>query len=196
MQRHQGSNIAAETVHDSRPLFQCLNLVGTKIVVAIVQINHIRPVSNPVSETAVWLVEEPFGVMLRQPGIRGGVVVYHIYHTFHSQIMNVGHQSFKILQRTVFGIHSAIILDRIRTAKGSLSGLLSNGVDGEQPDHINAQSLDTLQVTANPLECPLIAMISNKYGVHDLIPVSCIRSFRHKNPPFSVSCVKPLKPLE
>lgn len=69
LQRDKRRNVAAEAVDEARPVFKRFDLVLPQLFVAVIQIGHVPPVAEAVAERAVRLVEEPFRVVLCQPGI-------------------------------------------------------------------------------------------------------------------------------
>ena len=138
---------------------------------AVVQVDNVRPVTDAVAEAAVRLVEEPFGVVFRQPGIRGGVVIHHVDDALHAVGVDVVHQALEVLQGAEFRIHRPVIPDGVGAAQLALPGLLSQRMDGQQPDDIRSQGLNPVQILPNALKGTLTAVIADVYRVKHLIAV-------------------------
>ncbi len=108
-QRHHGSHVAAEAIHNSCPHFQRFNLVIPQVGPVVIQIHNIRPVAHMVSEAAIGLVIEPFGMILHQPGIGRSVIVHHIDDALHAQAVDILHQRPEVLHGAVLRIHRPVI---------------------------------------------------------------------------------------
>ena len=178
-QRHQRRHIAAEAVHHGRPIFQRLNLIGPQPAVRIVQVDDIRPVPHPVAEGAVLLMVKPLGMLRRQHRVRGGVVVNHVDDAPHTQPVGLVHHAAKVVQRAVLRAYRPVVPDGVGTAQHALTGLLSNGVDGQQPNHVHPQPPDAGQIPPHPLEGSLRGVVAHKNGVDYLISPGPFRVFRH-----------------
>ena len=139
LKRHQRGHVAAEAVHDLRPAFQRLDLVVPQAGIAVVQINDIRPFADPVAEAAVRLMVEPFRVMLRQPRVRGRVVVYHVDHQLHPAAVDGIRQMAKVLHRAVFRVDGPVIRNGVGRPQRTLAFLLADRVNGQQPHRVRPQ---------------------------------------------------------
>ena len=132
--RHKGRHVAAEAVHQRRPLGQRLDLVVPERGHGVVEVDHVRPVADVVAGLAVGLFVEELGVRLPQHGVRRGVVVHHVDHHPHPAAVDGVAQVLEVGKRAVGGIYVAIVAVGVGTAEAALLPLLPDGVDGQEPD--------------------------------------------------------------
>ena len=136
---------------------------------AIIQINDVRPLADSIAKAAVRPMIEPFGMVLRQPGVRRGVVIDHIDHQAHAQAVNLAGQALEILHCAVFLVDGAIIPDGIRAPKRPFSACLSDGMNGQKPENIHPQIPDARKVLPHLFKRALLAVLPYIYAVHHLL---------------------------
>ena len=179
LQRHKRRHIAAKTVHHGCPHLERFDLVIPQFRMAVIQINDVRPLADSIAKAAIRPVIEPFGMVLRQPGVRRGVVIDHVDHQAHAQAVNLAGQALKILHRAVFLIDGAIIPDGIRASKRALSAGFSDGVNGQEPENIHPEIPDARKVLPHLFKRTLFAVLPYIYAVHHLLTKCLAGICRH-----------------
>ena len=121
-------------------------------------------------------------MLLHQNRIRRGVIIYHINHDLHASCVNLGHQLFKILHRTIFRIGCPIIPVRIRTSQTSLFPCHSNRMNRHKPDDITSKRFDSVQIRNHRRKSSFLRMISHINRIDDLLLQCCVCVVCHKFP--------------
>ena len=177
--RHAAGHVAAEAVHDLRPLLQRVDLIAPQLPVFVVQIHHVPPVRHMAAGSALLIVEKPLRVGVRQNGIRRRVVVHHVDDALHAPDMDGAHQMAEILHGAVLRVHAPVVTDGVGTAQRALAAHLANRMDRHQPYNIRTQGAQSVQITFQRTEGALRCVVSHEHAVDQLMLQCLIRIHCH-----------------
>ena len=178
---NEGCHVAAETVHNAGPLDQRFDLIVPQRPAGIVQIHHVGPVAHVIAHAAVTLPVEELRVLHRQHRVGRGMVIDHIDDALHAPAVNFIHQRLEILHGAVLRVDGAVVSVGIGAPHASLSPLLSDGVDGHEPDNVRAQRTDAIQIGNDGPEGTLGGMIAHVDGINHISAQADIGLLCHKS---------------
>ena len=186
--RDEGCHVAAESVHDLRPLAQRLDLIVPESRHGVVQVDDVGPVADLVTGIAVFVAVIELGVLPQQHRVRRGVVIDHVDHALHAAPVDLLRQSFEVLHCPVGRVHAAVVAVCVRAAEASFLSLHADGVDRHEPDDIRPQRLDPVQIRNDGEEGPLFGMRPDIYGINHLLLQVDVGVSRHvKSSPAKIS---------
>ena len=172
-------HIAAEAVHQFSPHYKRIRQILPKPAVGVVQVDDVGPVAELVARLAVGVVVEVFRMLAVENRVGRGVVVDHVDHAFHAVRVDLAHQRFKVLHRTVGRVDGAVITVGIGAAQRAFLALDADGVNGHQPDDIRPQRADAVEVGNDGAEGALRRVVADVNGIDHLILQSRIGVCSH-----------------
>ena len=148
--RHFGGHVAAETVHAAvDPEFHLgFHRVIEGGVVLVVEMGDVSPVVLR-GEVAEGIEEIPVPVFHRPGVVAAGVVGYPVEDHFEALFVGGGQEVVEVFERAEFGVHGAIVLHGIVAAEGALAAFHADGMDGHQPEDVDAQSGEAVELLFN-----------------------------------------------
>ena len=186
--RYRACHIAAETVHDLRPLHQRFDLIVPKRCVAVVEVDNIAPIRHTAGGIAIFIPQEELGMVVCQHGVGRGVVIDHINDELHPALVALPHQMLQILYRTHIGIHGTVVTDGVGAAYAALAVHLADGMDGHEPQNIHAERAQTVKVALQCAERTFGGMITDEHAVQHCVTQRQIRIFCHFRSPYCNIC--------
>ena len=161
-------HVAAEAIHQPRPAHERLDLVVPQGLVArVVKVDDVGPVAHMVAGFAVRAPVEPLGVRLPQHGVGRGVVVHNVDHALHALVVDGVDQRAEVIHGAVLGVDGAVVAVGVRRPQRALAGDLPDGVDGHEPDGVDAQRANARQVGDEGAEGSLWRVVAHEDRVDD-----------------------------
>ena len=115
--------------------------------------------------SALFIVEKPLRVGVRQNGVRRRVVVHHVDDALHAPVVDGVHQMAEVLHSAVLRVDAPVVPDGVGAAQRPLAPLLPDGVDGHEPHNVRSQRPQAIQIALQRPEGALWRVIAHKYAV-------------------------------
>ena len=106
-------------------------------------------------------------MLLDQHRVPRGVIGNDIDEHLHAACVRSGHQRFQIFGLAIRRIDRIVVAHRVRTAERSLRLELAHGVNGHQPDDIDTEIFQPVQLCRDAFEIPARGERAWKHLVDD-----------------------------
>ncbi len=106
-------------------------------------------------------------MLLHEQGVVGGVVVDDVDHDFEAEGVGVIAQQAEFFLVAVFGVDLAVVLDGVGTAEAAFFVELADGMDGHEPDDVDAHFAQAGQVGGDVGEGARTAVVAHVDFVDD-----------------------------
>ena len=120
----------------------------------------------------------PVGVVGHEHGIVRGMIENDVNHHLEAQVVGGGDETGEVVFVAKFGVDLAVVGDGVGRAKPTFAMGNADGMDGHEPDDVDAHAVDARQISFDVGEGTVGAVVTGVDFVEDEVAVveGCVRS--------------------
>ena len=170
--RDHGGDVAAETIEiEGRgvdPMLEHRDHVLAELRVFVVESGDVGPCGHRRDDFAGGVLLVKLG-MLHHDAIPGGVIGDNVDDDLEAALVGGGDKALEVGLGAVIGVDGVVVADRVGAADRALAELLAEGMNGHQPNDVDAEVFQFVQPRGNAIEIAFGGKIPWEKFVNDAV---------------------------
>ena len=152
---HLAGDVAPEAVQVEgggvNPVLEHGDHVFAELRVGVIKAGDVGPLFNRRADFAGGVMLVELGV-LHEHAVPRGVVGDNVNDDLEAALVGLGNQALEVGLSAVVGVDGVVVADGVGAAEGAFAHLLADGIDGHQPEDVDAEVLQLVQAGGDAVE--------------------------------------------